>query len=225
MNTLLIKSIAGMLNFFIVMALCLFLPAMTFQFWQAWLYLFCVLISVLYITIYLLRQDSALLQRRLRVGMFSEPRLYQRIIQTFSSLLFIFTYLISGFDHRFHWSSVPPFLVIPADVVVLVGFYVVYKVFMANSYTSSVIEISEEQLVITTGPYAHVRHPLYSGALLMMLATPIALGSWWGLIAIPPLILVVILRLLDEEGFLRESLPGYEEYCRIISWRLIPRVW
>ena len=225
MNTLLIKSIAGMLNFFIVMALCLFLPAMTFQFWQAWLYLFCVLISVLYITIYLLRQDSALLQRRLRVGMFSEPRLYQRIIQTFSSLLFIFTYLISGFDHRFHWSSVPPFLVIPADVVVLVGFYVVYRVFMANSYTSSVIEISEEQLVITTGPYAHVRHPLYSGALLMMLATPIALGSWWGLIAIPPLILVVILRLLDEEGFLRESLPGYEEYCRIISWRLIPRVW
>ncbi len=214
-----------MLNFFIVMALCLFLPAMTFQFWQAWLYLFCVLISVLYITIYLLRQDSALLQRRLRVGMFSEPRLYQRIIQTFSSLLFIFTYLISGFDHRFHWSSVPPFLVITADAVALAGLYIVHSVFKVNSHTSSVIEISEGQRVISTGPYAHVRHPLYSGALLMLLATPIALGSWRGLIAIPPLILVIILRLLDEERFLRQSLPGYEEYCRLTPWRLIPRIW
>ena len=128
-------------------------------------------------------------------------------------------------DHRFAWSHPPVAVEIAGDVLVAVGFFVVYRVFRENSFTAATIEVSTGQKVISTGPYAIVRHPMYAGALGMLLGTPLALGSWWGLLLMLPMTLVIVLRLLAEEKFLATNLPGYVEYGRRVRYRLVPSIW
>ncbi len=140
----------------------------------------------------------------------------------------MFSWPISRFpalDHRFGWSSVPAYVAISGDVLMLAGFAITFAVFKANTYTSGIIEVAEDQRVISTGPYAVVRHPLYSGALIMLFGIPLALGSWWGMLINVPLTVAVIWRLLDEERFLGEHLAGYVEYKEKVHYRLVPGVW
>ena len=117
------------------------------------------------------------------------------------------------------------YLVVMADVFVVLGLLIVFIVFKENSFTSAVIEVNEGQKVISTGPYGVVRHPMYAGALLMLLFTPLALGSFWGLLAFIPMLLVISLRVVEEEKFLSKNLSGYDEYCRKVRYRLIPFIW
>lgn len=140
-------------------------------------------------------------------------------------MLFVILLVVPGFDHRFCWSDVPSFLVILGDIFVALGFLIVFLVFKENSFTSAIIEVNRGQRVISTGPYRIVRHPMYAGALIMCLFTPIALGSYWGLLSVPPMFFVVGWRLLQEEQFLTRRLPGYDEYRTKIRFRLIPLVW
>jgi protein-S-isoprenylcysteine O-methyltransferase Ste14 len=98
-------------------------------------------------------------------------------------------------------------------------------VFRENSFTSAVIEVAKNQNVISTGPYQYVRHPMYSGALLMIIFSPFALGSWWGLLLIPFFVGIIIWRLKEEEKFLRKNLGGYAEYCLKTRFRIIPGIW
>ena len=132
---------------------------------------------------------------------------------------------MAGFDRRFGWSSVPPVLVIAADVLVAAGFLITFFVFRENSFTSAIVEVAERQQVISTGPYRLVRHPMYAAALLLFLAIPLALGSYWALLSVPPLYFCIAWRLLEEEEFLLRSLPGYDRYVRTTRFRLIPRIW
>jgi protein-S-isoprenylcysteine O-methyltransferase Ste14 len=138
---------------------------------------------------------------------------------------FILGVLLPGLDHRFQWSQVPVSLVLASDVFVLLGFIAVFFVFKENTYTSAIVEVDPDQKVISTGPYRLVRHPMYAGALVMFLFTPVALGSFWGVLGTIPLIVLIIFRLLDEEKFLAEHLSGYKEYCNTTRYRLIPRIW
>ncbi|HEY2581619.1 MAG TPA: isoprenylcysteine carboxylmethyltransferase family protein, partial [Mucilaginibacter sp.] len=128
-------------------------------------------------------------------------------------------------DHRLSWSSVPLFVVAIGDILIITGFYIVFLVFKENTFTSAIIEVSEEQTIISTGPYAIVRHPMYIGALILLLGIPIALGSWWGLFAIVPISAVIVWRLIDEEKFLLENLPGYQQYQQKVRYRLLPFIW
>jgi protein-S-isoprenylcysteine O-methyltransferase Ste14 len=134
-------------------------------------------------------------------------------------------FVLPGFDHRFGWSSVPVAIVLSADAVVVVGLLIVFRTFIENSWAASTVQVEEGQPVVATGPYAWVRHPMYSGSLLMFLATPLGLGSWWGLV--PALLLgaIVVVRLLDEERYLSVHLPGYAQYCREVSARLLPWIY
>ncbi len=130
-----------------------------------------------------------------------------------------------GFDHRCRWSSVPVPIVVAADVLVVLGLMIVFRVFRENSYAASSVRVEANQPVISTGPYAWVRHPMYAGGVLAFLATPLALGSLW---ALPPAVLLgggVVVRLLGEERYLSENLSGYDAYCRKVRYRLIPHVW
>jgi protein-S-isoprenylcysteine O-methyltransferase Ste14 len=195
------------------------------DFWEAWAFLSVFFFPVLFITLYFLRKDPKLIERRLRVGPVAEKRMSQKLIQSIASLFFILSFLVPGFDHRFHWSLVPTILVIAADGILLLGFFIVFFVFKENSYTSAVVEVGTDQKVICTGPYAVVRHPMYSGALLLFFFMPISLGSWWALLLALPMFVVIVLRLLDEEKFLLRSLAGYGEYCQNVRYRLIPRIW
>ena len=219
------RAIAGLLRMVVILPVLVFLPAWTIRYWQAWVCLFVFSACATAITAYLMKRDPALLERRLKAGAAAEKQMSQKVIQSLAVIGFVALLVIPGLDHRFRWSVVSPYAAIAGDLLIVVGFLFVTWVFKENSFTSGVIEVAAEQRVITTGPYAWVRHPMYSGSLIMLAGIPIGLGSWYGLLVMIPMTIVIIWRLLDEERFLGENLVGYTEYKEKIRFRLIPAVW
>jgi len=225
MKSLAVRTTLGFVQLLVCLAALLFLPAWTIHFWQAWVYLFLFAASSASITAYLWNKDRALLERRVSAGPTAEKEKSQKLIQALASLAFFAELIVPALDHRFSWSRVPIAAVIAGDILVIAGFLIVLLVFKENSFASATVGVAANQKVIATGPYAIVRHPMYAGALVMLIGTPLALGSWWGILAVLPMILVIALRLLDEETFLGKSLPGYEEYCQRVRSRLAPSIW
>jgi protein-S-isoprenylcysteine O-methyltransferase Ste14 len=214
----------GNLVLAIVMGLLLFVLAGTIRYWQAWVYLAVFFGASFVITLYLLRNDPALLRRRLSGGPTAERERGQRMAMLVASIGFIALLVVPAFDYRFNWSSVPLSVVIAGDILTALCFYVWYLVYKENSFASATVEIASDQKVISTGPYGIVRHPMYASGLLLFIGTPLALGSYWGLVVFPLILPALLLRLFDEERFLAKNLPGYEEYCAKVRWRMIPRV-
>jgi protein-S-isoprenylcysteine O-methyltransferase Ste14 len=225
MNSPNVKTFAGLLVLFLVIAALLFASAGTFRYWQAWTFFAVYFAASLAITSYLMKNDPALLRRRMSGGPFAEKAPVQKIIMIFMSLGFIGLLVVPALDHRFAWSHMPPLVALAGDVLVVLGLLGIFFVFRENSFASATIELAQDQKVISTGPYAAIRHPMYAGGLVMMLGMPIALGSAWGLPIIAAMIPVLIWRLLDEEKFLASHLPGYIEYQNKTRYRLIPLVW
>jgi protein-S-isoprenylcysteine O-methyltransferase Ste14 len=225
MGNLIVKSMLGFAFLMLVLALILFISAGSLRFWQAWIYLAVFALCTLLITAYLFKYDQELLAGRVKAGPVAETQQRQQIIQSLASLFFIGLFVVAGLDFRFHWSDVPPVVSLIADGFVIVGFWVVFLVFRENSYTRGTIEVSQEQQVITSGPYRIVRHPMYAGASLLLIFSPLALGSWVALPLPVLLILVIMVRLLAEERFLQTDLSGYEEYCQQVRYHLIPFIW
>ena len=133
--------------------------------------------------------------------------------------------VVPGLDHRFHWSQMLLYATVAGDVLVAIGFLIVFFVYKENTFASATIELAPEQRVISTGLYALVRHPMYIGALIMLFGIPLALGSYWGLLTIFPMTLVIVWRLLDEEKFLAKNLRGYQDYQAKVRCRLVPLIW
>jgi len=206
----------------VVLGLTFFLSAGTIRYWHAWVFLAILFIPMFFVLLYLLRYDPALLERRMRTR---EKEVPQKLIIKLSMIPFVAAFLVPGLDYRFGWSSVPVAVVIAADTVVFCGYIFFFFVLRENSYASRVVEVEKEQKVISTGPYAYIRHPLYSAVLLIYLFSPLALGSFWALIAMIPLPFVLILRIKNEESLLKEKLVGYEEYTGKVRYRLIPGIW
>jgi protein-S-isoprenylcysteine O-methyltransferase Ste14 len=209
----------------VVFMAMLFIPAGTLQFWPGWLYGFIFAASTTAISVYFLKHDPKLVERRMKVGPAAEQRPAQKIIMAITLAGFILLIVLPGLDYRWHWSSMPPWLVLAANVVLALSFAIFFIVLKQNSYAASTIRVEADQPVVSTGLYAIVRHPLYSGARLLMLVTPPALGSYWTLLVVFALIPVLMWRLLDEERFLKQNLPGYADYCRATRFRLIPLIW
>ncbi len=209
----------------VVMGLLLFVPAWSIHYWQAWVYLAVFMGTSSVITLYLMRHDPALLERRMKGGPTAERRPVQRFIMLWASIGFIALLVVPALDFRFKWSTVPISVVAFGNVLVVLGFYFIFRVYRENPFSSATIEIAEGQRVISTGPYAIVRHPMYGSALLYLLGTPLALGSFWGLLGLGVMLPFVLWRLFDEERFLAKSLPGYVEYQKRVRYRLVPFVW
>ena len=216
--------VRSVLSLVVFMAM-LFIPAGTLQFWPGWLYGFIFAASTTAISVYFLKHDPKLVERRMKVGPAAEQRPAQKIIMAITLAGFILLIVLPGLDYRWHWSYMPPWLVLAANVVLALSFAIFFIVLKQNSYAASTIRVEADQPVVSTGLYAIVRHPLYSGALLLMLVTPLALGSYWTLLVVFALIPVLMWRLLDEERFLKQNLPGYADYCRATRFRLIPLIW
>jgi protein-S-isoprenylcysteine O-methyltransferase Ste14 len=225
MKSLNIKALGGLLLLFLAMAGLLFLPAWTLNYWQAWAYLAVFFGSSLAITLYLMKRDPKLLERRMRAGPGAEKQKSQKIIMSLASAGFVALIVFPALDRRFAWSPVPPYLALAGDVLVAIGYLAIFFVFKENTFTSGTIEVNPEQKVISTGPYALVRHPMYVGSIVMLTGIPLALGSWWGLFIIILMMPALIWRLLDEERFLAKKLPGYVEYKNKVKYRLVPYVW
>jgi protein-S-isoprenylcysteine O-methyltransferase Ste14 len=219
------RAFAGLARAAIGLAVLLFLPAGTVDYWQGWIFLAVFSASALAITVYLMKNDPKLLQRRMRAGPGAEKERSQKIILSVAFALFIAVAVVPAIDHRFGWSAVPWYVSVLGDALVALGFLITFLVFMENSFTSAIVEVDAEQKVVSTGPYALVRHPMYTGALIMLSGAPLALGSWWGLLTMIPITLVIIWRLIDEEKFLVRRLPGYSDYRNKVRYRLVPFIW
>jgi protein-S-isoprenylcysteine O-methyltransferase Ste14 len=224
-SPLLLRSLVGTAALLGAIAAAYFLAAGTPRPWQGWVYLAVVGACSLAITLWLLRHDRELLERRLEGGASAEIRPLQKLVQAGASVGFLAIFVLSGLDLRFHGAHFAPAVSLLSDVLVAAGFGLVFLVFRANSFTSATIEVAKGQFLVSTGPYAWVRHPMYSGALLLLAATPPALGSVWGWAGVAAVLVLVVLRLRDEEQLLRRDLAGYEAYCARVRHRLVPGLW
>jgi protein-S-isoprenylcysteine O-methyltransferase Ste14 len=207
---------------FIILGLMFFIPAWTFNYWQAWIYILILVVPMIFIVRYLYKNDPELLKRRLRMR---ERQKTQKLIQTVMWPFFLLAFIIPGFDYRWHWSNVPLAIVIISELLVLLSYLFIGLVFKTNSYASRIVEVEKGQKVITTGPYAIVRHPMYLGVLVMYLFSPLALGSYWALIPALLIIPILFIRIIGEERELLENLEGYKEYAMETRYRLVPGIW
>jgi len=199
-----------------------FIPAGTFNYWQAWLYLGVLGLLTAVAGIYLFLKDPEALRRRL-LRREREPS--QKKIVNISGLFLVAAFVLPGFDKRWGWSNVPLWIVLLADGLTILAFILFLLVMRENSYGSRIITVEQGQRVISTGPYAVVRHPMYVAMLIIYLAEPLALGSYWAILPALGMIPVFIARIRNEEMLLKQELPGYEAYCDEVKFRLLPAIW
>jgi len=215
-----LKTVLIPIVIMIILGAILFIPAGSFGFWEAWIWLWEFFLMMIFIGIYLNKKNPALLKRRMQ---FKEKERMTKIQSILN--FYILGYLVPGIDYRNHWSSVPVRIVIVSNIIVCMGLIIIILVFKENSYASTTIKIENEQYVISTGPYSIIRHPMYLGMLLIALFTPLALGSFWAIIPFLFSIPSTILRIKNEEKLLLEKLPGYKDYCLKTRYRLVPLIW
>jgi protein-S-isoprenylcysteine O-methyltransferase Ste14 len=208
---------------FVLMGFALFLSAGTFKYWQAWIFLLAVGTSSGLLTLSMTK-DPTLLENRSKFGPAAEKRPIQKIIVLCALTPVIALYVVPAFDRRFGWSNMPAWLAVAGDFLMLAGMWMVSRVFKANSFGSATVEITNDQKVISTGPYAIVRNPMYASAVVYLAGASLALGSYWGPVAAGLATLGLVWRLFDEEKFLAQNLPGYTEYCSKVRWHLVPGI-
>jgi protein-S-isoprenylcysteine O-methyltransferase Ste14 len=218
----LLSGLVGLL----VYGAMVFIPAWTFDYWQAWAVLLSMyLLATCFPTFYLMGRNPAALERRLRGGPTAEGRGLQKVIMGALWLAVGALFIVSSLDHRFGWSRVPTVICVVGLVIASIGFFLISLVVIQNGYAAAVVQVEEGQTVISTGLYGLVRHPMYTGNVIMFLGVPLALGSYWGLIFVILGIAGLSVRIRDEEGMLRDQLTGYREYTQKVRYRLVPGMW
>ena len=220
-----LQMMASSLFGLVFFGVLLFLPAGSLNYWQAWLFIAVFAVVTTIPSIYLAVNDPEALQRRMRAGPAAETRTAQRIAISGTILSVVAVLVVSALDHRFGWSQVPTAVVLAGDVLVAVGLGIAMLVVIQNSYAAATVTVEAQQTVVSTGLYGLVRHPMYVGTLIMMIGTPLALDSYWGLVTIFPGLAALGYRISDEEKMLKDELVGYREYTQKVHYRLVPGVW
>lgn len=216
-----VSSVLGL----VALGAILFVPAGTFNYWQAWVFIAVVTIATIVPSLYLARTDPAALQRRMHGGPLAEARTVQKFIIIGAFLGLFAMMALSALDRRFGWSSVPVAVSLIGDALIVIGFGLTMLVVVQNSYAAATVTVETGQKLASRGLYGFVRHPMYAANVILMLGMPLALGSYWGLVLVPTGLLVLVFRILDEEKLLRQELSGYAEYTRQVRYRLVPYVW
>jgi protein-S-isoprenylcysteine O-methyltransferase Ste14 len=224
MKTLVKGAVSAALGL-VAFGLMLFLPAGTFHYWQAWVFLAVFAFYTWIPSVYLVRKNPAALERRMHAGPLAETRTLQQIVSTVVFICFPAMLVVSALDHRFGWSPVPTTVTVLGDILVAIGLGVAMLVVAQNGYAAANITVESGQTLVSTGLYGLVRHPMYSGNVIMMVGVPLALDSYWALVFVIPALLALALRIRDEEELLEQQLSGYHEYERQVHYRLVPFVW
>jgi protein-S-isoprenylcysteine O-methyltransferase Ste14 len=220
-----LQALASGLSGIVFFVLLLFWPAGTLNYWQAWVFIGVFTVATLVPSAYLAVKRPEALRRRMHAGPTAETRPIQRIVITGTFATVPAVAIVSALDHRFGWSSVPTAVVILGDVLVAVGLGMALLVIIQNSYAAATITVETEQKLVTTGLYGLVRHPMYVGSLIVMIGVPLALDSYWGLVTIIPGVVMLVVRIVDEEKMLGQELDGYRAYMQKVPYRLVPYVW
>jgi protein-S-isoprenylcysteine O-methyltransferase Ste14 len=202
-----------------------FLPAGTLNYWQGWAYVGVAIVASGLYTLHLSIHDPALLQRRMQAGPSQEKEPAQKVIISSMVVAFIALIVLPPLDYRFGWSPVPWYVSVIGDAFIVFSFYVFYLVSKVNTYAAANVRVEEGQKVIDTGVYGLVRHPMYFGALFLIVGTPLALGSWRTLLLFPAFLFILYFRIANEEKVLLRDLAGYAEYQKKVKYRLIPFIW
>jgi protein-S-isoprenylcysteine O-methyltransferase Ste14 len=221
----LVKGVVSAALGLVAFGLLLFLPAGTFHYWQAWVFLAVFAFYTWIPSVYLVRKNPAALERRMHAGPLAETRTLQQIVSTVVFICFPAMLVVSALDHRFGWSPVPTTVTVVGDILVAVGLGVAMLVVAQNGYAAANITVESGQTLVSTGLYGLVRHPMYSGSVIMMVGVPLALDSYWGLVFVIPALVALALRIRDEEELLQQQLSGYLEYEQQVHYRLVPFVW
>jgi protein-S-isoprenylcysteine O-methyltransferase Ste14 len=212
---------------FVIVALALFLPAGTISWLVGWAYLALFFGFFMGVNFWLLRHNPGLLQERLHFRTSDQKGWDKVVFPMLGAFPAVWLAFISLDANRYHWSPVPLWVQVIGGILLVLSFYIFFLTFRENSYLSPVVRIQEERghAVVSTGPYHLVRHPMYSGIVIFMIATPLLLGSWYGVLV--GLLLVVLLarRAMLEERTLRQELRGYPEYMSQVKYRFIPYIW
>lgn len=219
---LLFKSLVKLLAGMAILTLLLFLPAGTWCYPGAWLFMALLFAPMLALGVWLYFKAPALLEKRLKTD---EKEKTQRSVVGFTALAFIVSFVLAGLDFRFGWTTVPGPVVTAAAVIQLLSYGMYALVMRQNAYLSRTVEIQEGQTVVDSGLYGIVRHPMYSATVLMFLAMPLVLGSWLAFAVMLTYPLAIVQRIKNEEELLREGLSGYREYLEKVKYRLIPFIW
>lgn len=214
----LVKFLFGLL----LVGALLFIPAWSFEYINAWLFIALLFIPMFILGVVLFLKAPDLLKKRLDT---KEKEKTQRGVVAISGLLFIGGFVVAGLDYRFGWSYVPVWAVIIASLILLLSYALYAEVMRENAYLSRTIEVQEDQSVVDTGLYGIVRHPMYAVTLWLFLSIPVVLGSWWSLLCFLPYLPLFIVRILNEEKVLEAGLDGYKEYKKRVRYRLIPFIW
>jgi protein-S-isoprenylcysteine O-methyltransferase Ste14 len=217
-----IRLLAIMVPMMIVVAALVIGPAWSLDYWQGWLFLASLYIPMLCVMVYMLMHERKLLEKRINPVEKREPQVWVQFINTF---LFIAAMVIAGLDHRFGWSRLPVWAVFTSDAMMLAGYYAFIRIMLYNEYASRTIEIQKGQKLISTGPYAVIRHPMYTAGIFMYIFVPLVLGSLWALIPILMFPITLAFRIIDEEKALIKGLKGYRRYMKKVKYRLIPFIW
>jgi protein-S-isoprenylcysteine O-methyltransferase Ste14 len=217
------KAIGGCAFFVAVCGLAVCIPAGTIRFWNAWLFLGLCFTSGVTITIWAALRSPQLARSRLTLKV--ERQKTQRAILLLLNIFGLGMLVVAGLDHRWHWSEVPAAAVAAGSVVLVAGFVVMFLVMRENTFASGTIEIQEKQVVISTGLYSVVRHPMYLSFIIISFPIPLVLGSWYSLILAICVCVPVVLRILNEERFLTRELSGYQSYLKKVRYRLVPFIW
>jgi protein-S-isoprenylcysteine O-methyltransferase Ste14 len=219
-----VQSIVGLA----IMAALLFLPAGTLAWIAGWIYLVEISITSLAMAFWMLRHNPALLAERMGPLIQRQQKTWDKILIVSLLVLWAAWFVIMGLDAvRYRWSDMPPWLQVLGALAIVVSMYIIFLTMRANTFAAPVVKIQAERghHVVSDGPYAIVRHPMYGGALLLIVGTPLLLGSWWGLAATPVIVLLLAGRAVLEERTLARELEGYRDYASRVPYRLVPFVW
>jgi protein-S-isoprenylcysteine O-methyltransferase Ste14 len=216
--------IQGVFGFAFFIAL-IFGTAGTFHYWQGWVFLVVFAASTIGFTVYLAIYDKPLLERRLKAGPQHERERSQQIIVSLVYVAFFAFLILPVLDYRLNLSRVPAWVSLVGNAIIILSFLAIFSVVRTNTWAASNVRVEAGQQVVDTGPYAHVRHPMYAAAIWLFVGMPLALGSWWTIVLVIPFIPVLLWRLLNEEKILTRDLPGYSEYMQRVKYRLVPHVW
>ena len=212
------KFVFGLL----LVGLLLFLPAGTFAYWQAWLFIGILFVPMFIAGIVLIVRQPELLRKRLDA---KEQQQEQKWVVALSGLMFIAVFVVAGLSRRFGWYMLPDWAVFVATVVFLAAYALYAEVMRENVWLSRTIEVQHNQQVVSTGLYGIVRHPMYAATLLLFLSMPLVLGSPWSFAIMLLYIPIIALRIRNEEQVLERELKGYTEYKQHVKYKLIPFIW